>query len=259
MFNIGKTTARECFIDVLLALNQLKGTFIRFPRTLAERQAVIDTFSFCKLPNILGAIDGTHVKVRAPRNDPEDYYSRYHQHDVVAQAVVDGTRRFMDIAAGYAGRMHDARILRCSSINEVLQYGFDGPAVTVNDIEILPYLIGDSAYPISNTLLKPYSDKTTDPKEKKFNKEFSKARVSVECAFGMMKSRFIILKGIQDSMKYVSMIIIACAVMHNICIDLGDEWPEEQEPDDTLRGLGVQDSYQGEEIRAVLTEWLYAS
>lgn len=264
IFNVGKTTARECYRDVLFALNELKDAVIQFPQTRSERQAAIETFTHrSRLPNILGAIDGTHFQIRAPNQDAEDYYGRRLVHDVVAQAVVDGNRKFMDIAAGYPGTMHDARILRNSRLNDLVLQGFNGPTSQINvggTVKGLqPYLVGDSAYPISNALLKPYSDKTTDPKEKRFNKQFSKARVQVECAFGMLKSRFRHLHHIEDSIQYVSPMIIACAVLHNICIELNDTWPEEYEKSvDDVQGLGG-DTLEGEEIREMLKEWLWSS
>ena len=64
--------------------------------------------------------------------------------------------------------------------------------------EIQPYLVGDSAYPLSPWLQKPYPEGTRDPGEKRFNKELSSARVVVECAFGILKSRWRILDAIEE-------------------------------------------------------------
>ena len=59
-FNIGKTTAQEAFRDAIHALNLLKRDIIRFPTTKQDREDTIKTFTKSLLPNILGAIDGTH-------------------------------------------------------------------------------------------------------------------------------------------------------------------------------------------------------
>ena len=71
-----------------------------------------------------------------------------------------------------------------------MDHGFETPKAVVDDTEISPYLVGDSAYPLTASIVKPFSDSTTDPAEKNFNKALSMARVSVECAFGILKSRF---------------------------------------------------------------------
>ena len=49
-----------------------------------------------------GAIDGTHIKIKAQKESAVDYFSRYQQHDVAVQGIVDGRKIFMDIAAAAA-------------------------------------------------------------------------------------------------------------------------------------------------------------
>ena len=44
----------------------------------------INTFAdLSDLPNIVGAIDGTHVKIRAHLEFAGDYFSRYQQYDFI--------------------------------------------------------------------------------------------------------------------------------------------------------------------------------
>ena len=60
---------------------------------------------------------------------------------------------------------------------------YTAPIVHVAGREITPYLVEDSAYPLSPWLMKPYPEGTRDPGEIAFNKELPSARVQVECAF----------------------------------------------------------------------------
>ena len=234
--NVGKTTAAEAFVDVINLLYDTRNDFIRFPITVAETAASIATFeTLSDLPNIAGAIDGTHVKIRSPKDSAVDYFSRYQQHDVVVQAVVDGRKIFLDVAAGFPGSMHDARVLRNSSIYDRAEQGNilrAGPIHRIGPHEIQPYLVGDSAYPLSRWLQKPYPEGTRDPNEIQFNYELSAARVKVECAFGILKSRWRILSYIEESsMRRISRIIVGCAVLHNFCIMNGDEWDDDDSDD----------------------------
>ena len=121
------------------------------------------------------AIDGTHIKIETPAQSEANYFSCLQQHDVVVQVVADGEKRFLDIAAGFPGSMHDSRVLRNSSLycritnNELLL----GPAVRVGGREIKPLLLGDIAYPLSTWLLKLFPEGKNDSEEINFNKELS--------------------------------------------------------------------------------------
>jgi len=71
--NVGKTTAYEAFWDVVDRLHELRREYIKFPTTVAETAAEIATFQpYSDLPNIAGAIDGTHIKIKRPRQSGQD-------------------------------------------------------------------------------------------------------------------------------------------------------------------------------------------
>ena len=75
--NVGKTTAYEAFWDVIDRLHEIRAEYIKFPTTVAETAAEIATFQpYSDLPNIAGAIDGTHIKIKRPRQSGQDYFSR---------------------------------------------------------------------------------------------------------------------------------------------------------------------------------------
>ena len=255
-FNVGKSTVIEAVQDVVGALNELKDEYIRFPETPAETAAFIETFeNLLLLPNIVGAIDGTHVKIAAPKNSAVDYFSRFQQHDFSIQAVADGTLKFLDVSAGYPGSIHDSRMLRNSTLYYRAEAGhiLTMPVVNVNGHDIGPYLVGDSAYPISPWLQKPFPEATRDRREIKFNKELSSARVKIECAFGCLKSRWRILEKRLDSEILFSVkIAIACAVLHNFCIRMGDGW-EDNGPGDN----DDHDENNDEDIRDILKDFIF--
>ena len=56
-----------------------------------------------ELVNFAGTIDGTHIKVIAPRENAPDYFSRYQQHDFIIEAVVDGRGKFIDAVCDFPG------------------------------------------------------------------------------------------------------------------------------------------------------------
>ena len=116
-FNVGRSTVLEAMEDVVDGLLELKDTVIKFPSTEAEIVQSRETFQlWSALPNVVGAIDGTHIKIKKPVENGPDYFSRYQDHDIVVQGIVDGNNVFLDVEAGYPGSMHDARVLRNSNI-----------------------------------------------------------------------------------------------------------------------------------------------
>ena len=260
-FNVGKATAIEAVQDVVEALYEIRNEYIKFPETEAESVAATETFAeLSELPNIVGAIDGSHVKIKAPKDSAVDYFSRYQQHDFIIQAVVNGRKLFLDFSCGYPGSMHDARVLRRSAIfgragrREILS----APTVNINGHEVGPYLVGDSAYPLSPWLMKPYPEGTRDRDEIKFNKELSSGRVKVECAFGLLKSRWRVLQKRFDSgIDFAVKTAIACAVLHNLCIRWGDDWEEDDNDDGNPcppnAGPSVRD---GDNMREILKDYI---
>ena len=104
-FNVGKTTVIEALQCLLRCLS---GAEISAVRQTSEE--------LTNIPNVVGAIDGTHIKIKMPTESGPDYFSRLQQHVVVVQAVADGETRFPDVAAGFPGSMQYSRVLRNSAL-----------------------------------------------------------------------------------------------------------------------------------------------
>ena len=259
-FNVGTTTVIEAVEDVVTGLVSIKHDYIKFPETEAQVVETRETFEeLSDLPNVAGAIDCTHVTIKAPTDSRVDYFSRFQRYDIIVQAVADGKKRFLDVAAGFPGSLHDARVLRNSRLyrrceNQEL---LTGPTVNVLGREIGPYLVADSAYFLAPWLQKVYPEETQDPDEIAFNEELSSARVSVECAFGILKSRWRILtKQIESGVSSVSDTVVACAVLHNFCINAGDEWEWDDGDDDGGNDNDANVLRDGDDIRELLKEYI---
>ena len=85
VFNVGKSTVIEAVQDVVNVLYDQRNQYIKFPTTITETTECIETFQRTRseLPNVVGAIDGTHIPIIAPRVDAVEYFSRYQQHDMI--------------------------------------------------------------------------------------------------------------------------------------------------------------------------------
>lgn len=155
--------------------------------------------------------------------------------------------------------MHDSRVCRCSDVyrNAERRNILTEPVVNIRGVEIGPYLVGDSAYTLSPWLIKPYPEGTRDPDEILFNKNLSSARVQVECAFGILKGRWRILQKRLDSrIDFVIKCTVACAVLHNICIQNGDDWDDEYDDDNDQQNPGANVIRDGDDIRDKLKDYI---
>ena len=67
-------------------------------------------------PYILGAIDGSHIPIQAPLNNPKCFFyiNRKQFHSVVLQGVCVDDLKFTNVNVGWPGRVHDSKVLRNS-------------------------------------------------------------------------------------------------------------------------------------------------
>ena len=93
--------------------------------------------------------------------------------------------------------------------------------------------MGDSAYPLSDVLMTPYSEDESRRDDLKclFNVRHSQARVEMtENIYGILKRRFPIVKYIRTNLSNAKKITAAAAVLHNIALDWHDQPPQDAHP-----------------------------
>ena len=85
----------------------------------------------------------------------------------------------------------------------------------------LPFhMIGDDAFPLSMQLIKPYPQRNLDRTKRIFNYRISRARCTVENAFGILANRFrVFLSTIQLEPEKVVWLILAACTLHNLLIE----------------------------------------
>jgi hypothetical protein len=65
---------------------------------------------------VVGAVDGSHIPIVAPRLHAADYYNRKGFYSVLIQKVVSSKCLFWNFDIGWAGSMYDANLWARSGI-----------------------------------------------------------------------------------------------------------------------------------------------
>ena len=161
MIGLAKPTVVKCCHEFVEAICHLQDDFIKFPSTTAEISRKIEDFSEkSKVPNVVAAIDGSHIPIKAPKENHEDYFNRKHFYSYLVQGIVDSSGLFLSVATGFAGSLHDSRMLRLSDVywaaeNEDILME---PTLDLGGTVICPLVLGDSAYPLKTWLLPVIKD-----------------------------------------------------------------------------------------------------
>ena len=152
------STAWGIIREVVKVVNDELCHEIYWPTRNRLQLVMVQFREFSRLPGVVGAIDRTHFHIRKPNDSPKDYfYFKFEGFTMQFQAVVDRSRKFIDIFFGMRGSTNDARQLRRSMLYQKASTTllFD-PANAVDGF--VPYLIGDKGYPIFPWLITLYRD-----------------------------------------------------------------------------------------------------
>ena len=230
LFGVARCTVCIVVHDTCKAIvDFLLKTYIKFPQG-DELSRVVEGFkSKWGMIQCAGSIDGCHIPVLPPALNHTDYYNRKGRYSKLVQAIVDHNYLFTDVCVGWPGSVHDARVLVNSSVyrkanrKEILcgePFQHDG---------IIPiFLVGDSAYPLTSWIMKPFAHNSTlTTSQRSFNYHLSRAHIVVENAFGRLKARWRRLMKRNDmNIENVPCVITACCILHNICEVHGDSFNE---------------------------------
>jgi len=146
------------------------------------------------------------------------------------------------VNCGEPGCRHDSRVFRQSRFHT---------DVEANRFDYFPqgsYILGDSAYRGFSPawLIYPFIDNgRLTVNQNIFNTRMSKVRVVVEHAFGILKGRFqrLLYQFSFFDIPFIVDTVVACCVLHNICISAGDDGEDFRvgDPD-----VGVPEPVNGE-------------
>ncbi|KAJ0734418.1 putative harbinger transposase-derived nuclease domain-containing protein [Helianthus annuus] len=222
IYRRSRSTTSRCFHRVLRAILSLESHYLQqpkgdvVPKEIQEKKRFYPFFKDC-----VGAIDGTHVRVKVPNKDAARYRGRkgYPTINVLAACTFD--LKFTYVLTGWERTASDSRIIK--------------DAFSRSDKLVIPtgkYCLVDAGLPHTSTLMTPYRGvryhlkeySTRAPKNSKelFNLRHASLRNAIERAFGVLKKRFPIIRSTAEpfySCQTQSDIFLACCILHNFLLE----------------------------------------
>ena len=126
---ISQPSLSQIFTQVLDALLRRTGQYIHFPTTIAQITDIKqDLFQIANFPNVIGAIDCTHIQTLPPSIHKHIYRNRKHTYSMNVQVICDANMTITNVVAKYPGSVHDSFIFRNSAIYPRLSNGAFGDA-----------------------------------------------------------------------------------------------------------------------------------
>ena len=230
---ISATAKRAFFFSFLPWLAGLSTESIVLPRTAEELKHVSDPYRCIGVPGCAGSDDCVHIfwgmcpanlQSRCKGKEPRNVSS------LVFELVSSHTKRILSVSGVQYGTdsdktisRSDSAVLRIRKEGDILKestfgyYTEDGSVAEEQGY----YCIVDGGYNNWIELIAPFKQEPESSIAHIWSKQIEPVHMDVDCVFGILKKRFMILKHPMRlrKMESIEHVFLACAVLHNMLID----------------------------------------
>lgn len=106
----------------LRAMMRRVGQYIHFPQSREEiMETKMDFYAVAGFPNVIGAVDATHVPITPPSDDEHVYLNREQSYSMNIQVVCNAKHVINNVVAKYPGSTLDSFVLRRSRLYELME------------------------------------------------------------------------------------------------------------------------------------------
>ncbi|XP_037944852.1 putative nuclease HARBI1 [Teleopsis dalmanni] len=214
---LGKTTARNIILETCEALWEILSPIYLSEPTEDEFKGISNDFlKMWDMPNCVGALSGKHINISYP--------SKQKSQILVLIAACDAKYTFTTVGV-------EAYQNQTKGVFYATKFGKDLAEKTLPLPPNVPlpltsepfphYFVGDCAFPLKENLMKPYPDvqECANRTQNVFNYRLSRASRVIENAFGILMTRWRVLKtSLEFSPENAKKIILACLLLHNFII-----------------------------------------
>ena len=223
---MGVTTVSKLVPEVCDAMwETMRETFLKVPKTAEEWKVVASHFNEkWNFPHCVGAVDGKHIVIKSPINSGSLYYNYKSTFSVVLMALVNACNRFLCVDIGAYGRQSDAGAFANSEMGQALappnklNLPHAEPIPSAQHLGPLPYIVvRDEAFPLQQHVMRPYPGRQCSLDQEAYNYRHSRARSIVECAFGILATRWrVFYTRLAIHPTNVTKVVQGAIILHNM-------------------------------------------
>lgn len=189
-------------------------------------------------PNCMGAIDGKHITLVSPAHSGSLYFNYKGTFSIVLLALADAEYRFTFLQVGDFGRTSDGGVYSGSALGrameaKTLSVPADCPLPGSGAQGPMPYtMVGDAAFPLKTYLMRPFPGRQIPQWRRIFNYRLSRARMVIECAFGIVASRWRVLHTKMNvKPSNADSVVTSVCILHNFLLNPSENqrWLDEAE------------------------------
>lgn len=219
-YRISETTIRKIIKQTCYAIYKaLSPIYLKPPSGEAWKNIAKGFYERWNLPSCVGAVDGTHIQIRAPEKSGSLYFNYKKFYSINLTAVCDHKYYFTLVDVGAYGSESDGGVLNRSDLYRVLYEGDGLPQESPlpgTEINVPHYFVGDEAYRMTNSLIRPFPGKHLGDQKRIFNYRLSRGRRCIENAFGILFNRWgVFQKPLRCKPQDADIIVLACLCLHN--------------------------------------------
>jgi len=151
-FGVGKTSVHNQYKTIISVLSELREVYIRWP-SVRERRGISRNFEErYGYPGVCGCIDGCHIRITAPLEQPQRYVNYKRDFSILLQGICDNRMLFRDVNVGQPGAVGDRRMYERSPISLLM----------LRRPEIMGdcHLLGDGAYGLTDKVWNIFNEIT---------------------------------------------------------------------------------------------------
>nr|CAI5829049.1 unnamed protein product [Callosobruchus analis] len=165
-------------------------------------------------PHCLGSTDGKHVNIQAPHGSGSLFYNYKRHFSIILLGACDAYYKFTYVDIGAYGSQSDGGVLK----NSVFGQRMENNNMNIPMDKCLPGINIVMPYFFGEYIMRPFPGQQLSNTQKIFNYILSRARQVIENTFGIMVSRWRILRTpINAKVENIDNIVKAIVTLHNYC------------------------------------------